>query len=178
MSNDNRIRMFQAKLTETTLRRLGHHLFWLHHYGIKLPAKVSIQVAWNVYGVVLKRYTYLYISIYIYILTQRHIYIHIHIYTHIRLQTYTCTYTYIYTHMHIYIHIHIHIHTYIHTYIHIHTDMWVDIKFYERPFTHCGLVMPFIGIDPCQTLAQEVACCLMVPSHGLDQCCHVINNGV
>ena len=178
MSTDNRIRMFQAKLTETTLRRLGHHLFWLHHYGIKLPAKVSIQVAWNVYGVVLNRYTYLYISIYIYILTQKHIYIYIYIYIYI--PTYACKHIHVHTHTHthICIYIYIYIYIYIHTHIHIHTDMWVDIKFYERPFTHCGLVMPFIGIDPCQTLAQEVACCLMAPSHGLDQCCHVINNDV
>ena len=114
------------------------------------------------------------------------IYLSVHIYIYIYTHTKTHIYTYIYPHtlaniymyIHIYIHTYMYIYIYTYTHIHIHTDMWVDIKFYERPFTHCGLVMPFIGIDPCQTLAQEVACCLMVPSHGLDQCCHVINNDV
>ena len=105
--------------------------------------------------------------------------IYIYIYTHTKAYIYIPTYACKHKHVHTHTYTHIYIYVYIHyTHIHIHTHMWVDIKFYERPFTHCGLVMPFIGIDPWQTLAQEVACCLMVPSHGLNQCCHIINNEV
>ena len=133
-------------------------------HGIKLPAKVSIQVAWNVYGVDLKQYTYLYISIYIYSYKD----IYIYIYTHIRLQTYTCTYTYIYTYMYIY--------TY--THIHIHTHMWVDIKFLLASLYS---LLPGDAIYWYRSVVNTgpgVPCCLMVPSHGLNQCCHIINNDV
>ena len=41
--------------------------------------------------------------------------------------------------------------------------------------THCVLGMPYGDIGLSQILAQVMACCLMVPSHYLNQCWHIIS---
>ena len=51
-------------------------------------------------------------------------------------------------------------------------SMWIPRNII---LTHCGLVTPYGDMDFGSTLAQVMTCCLMAPSHYLNQCWLIIS---
>ena len=129
MSNDNRIRMFQAKLTETTLRRLGRSSFILvtslrYQTASKSVDSSCLKCLWCCSKTI-------YLSVHIYI----------YIYTHTKTHIYTYTYIYPHTLANIYMYIHIHIHTYMYIYIHTHIYIYILICELTLSFTSVPLLI-------------------------------------